>query len=53
MISSYGQTMEINCCDHIAARNQSTHQRGRVIKLRVPDDAVPGTEKCIVNIVGA
>ena len=44
--------MEINCCCDIAARNQSTLKRGRVIKLRVPDEAVPGTEKCIVNIIG-
>ena len=45
--------MEVNCCGDLAGGNQSTVKRSKVIDLRVPDEAVPGSEKCVVNIVGA
>jgi len=45
--------MEVNCCGDLAGGNQSTVKQSEVIDLRVPDEAIPGSEKCVVNIIGA
>ena len=44
--------MEVNHCGDVAGGNQPQLKQSKVVDLRVPEEAVPGSEKCVVNVIG-
>ena len=43
---------EVSHYGNVAGVNQPQLKQSEVIDLRVPEEAIPGSEKCVVNVIG-